>query len=568
MAVDVTFHNLTNNPGLLPLKLGNSQNVINTWSFIHIYDISPIIREFTSLQNSLNKILLTLNKSSIYKQEFYNSYNLACVLENKIKSQINQINPLSTSNRFKRGLINGLGSIIKSLTGNLDQQDAEKYDKIISTIYDNDNNLKTAMQEQITIIENSNKYFREVSENLTHNQILLESRVLQVQTAMRNMKENVLETKFYFTTQMLISQVTTSFQEIYDLLEKLQVAITFSKLNTFHNSILDPNELLDEIQSITDDLVSGKLPFFPSKENILLFEKILQIKSYSKGNQVVFIIELPIVESTNYILYHLYPLPTPSSNNFKIIFPQTKYLILNELKHASFDHPCEEISPEEYLCRNANLLPNNDEAPCEVQMLNFSPNTSKCHHTMMEVERTKVEKLEHEKWMLIIPQQTVAVQQCGSNKDNIPLKGTYLLELTPSCEVHISDFHLKTYHSAKVSFKNIELPQINLPAVTEESLTFKFDKTNLNSINLNEFDNIQNAIDTQNQKLKNILKKTNFFFEFNLSTLLIYVLLIALAVFYLYKKVIEPKLRRKKKEDPEAQDAEVDASSILSRVVI
>ena len=40
-------------------------------------------------------------------------------------------------NRNKRGLINGLGSIIKSITGNLDSQDAERYDEIFRKIEEN-----------------------------------------------------------------------------------------------------------------------------------------------------------------------------------------------------------------------------------------------------------------------------------------------------------------------------------------------------------------------------------------------------------------------------------------------
>lgn len=39
---------------------------------------------------------------------------------------------INKSNRTKRGLINGLGSVIKDITGNLDFQDGEKINKILN----------------------------------------------------------------------------------------------------------------------------------------------------------------------------------------------------------------------------------------------------------------------------------------------------------------------------------------------------------------------------------------------------------------------------------------------------
>lgn len=52
-------------------------------------------------------------------------------ISNNIQSLISVYNSLSEK-RFKRGLINELGSLIKRISGNLDNEDAIKYQRIKS----------------------------------------------------------------------------------------------------------------------------------------------------------------------------------------------------------------------------------------------------------------------------------------------------------------------------------------------------------------------------------------------------------------------------------------------------
>ncbi|XP_050315541.1 uncharacterized protein LOC126750082 [Anthonomus grandis grandis] len=309
---DVTFHDVSKNPGLLPMKLGNSQNIIDYWTFIQIYDINPIISQYLIMQKTIYDLEKNIENCSLYKKEYFNSYNLASTLKEKIKNQILQINPFSLKTREKRGLINGLGSIVKSITGNLDNEDAQRYDSAITSIMQNENNIKLLMQEQITIIDNSNKLFQKLSKNLTSNQNILESQIKEIQIEVQRLNKISFEDKHFFLLQTILSHATTFLQEMYDVLEDLQIAITFSKLNTFHPSIISPKDLFKEIQLISTSLTSGKLPFDPTFKNVFLFEKVLNIKSYAKENKVIFIIEMPIVEKNSYLLYHLYPLPTPS----------------------------------------------------------------------------------------------------------------------------------------------------------------------------------------------------------------------------------------------------------------
>lgn len=183
-------------------------------------------------------------------------------------------------------------------------------------------------------------------------------------------------------------------QITYDLLENIEVAITFSKLNTFHNSIIEPKDLLSEILQINNLLDQNKFPFKPAIENLLLFEKVIEIKSFSKDNQITFLIEIPIVEIESYTYYHLYPLPTPHLGSFKTIIPRSKFLVTNEHTYAFFETKCQEIIPEEFLCHEVHTSKIGADAPCEIQLLQYTINPTNCEQIATDISDIKIQKIE------------------------------------------------------------------------------------------------------------------------------------------------------------------------------
>lgn len=74
-----------------------------------------------------------------------------------------------------------MGSAVKVITGNLDQTDAAKYDKSIETIMHNESEMKRLMNDQISLLDNSILKFKNITNSLAHNQLVLESRVHQIE---------------------------------------------------------------------------------------------------------------------------------------------------------------------------------------------------------------------------------------------------------------------------------------------------------------------------------------------------------------------------------------------------
>lgn len=102
-----------------------------------------------------------------------------------------------------------------------------------------------------------------------------------------------IKTYHFFLIEITFFEIITEFKIFYDLLERIEVAITFSIINVLHNSIIVPNEPVIIFDTFIQD---SKLVFEPTANNILYFEKTVEIKSFSKDKQIIFVLEILIVE--------------------------------------------------------------------------------------------------------------------------------------------------------------------------------------------------------------------------------------------------------------------------------
>lgn len=106
------------------------------------------------------------------------------------------------------------------------------------------------MKKLISILKKSTQNFKEIAQN--QNQI-----VLKIGTKIQNGTVN--ELPVFIHTQQNYS--TTAFQFVYDFLEKSETPIRLLKLNTFHNSVIEPIELLKATKSISMQLKQNKILF-------------------------------------------------------------------------------------------------------------------------------------------------------------------------------------------------------------------------------------------------------------------------------------------------------------------
>lgn len=130
-----------------------------SFTFIHYFHIKPIENEIELLQNQYSRVKSTIESYS-FSSYFVELDNFNRALLYQLKSVEQKFNAISPNKRIKRGLINGLGSIIKGITGNLDANDAKRYDQAIRDLEDNQKEVIQNLNKEISltskIIENFN----------------------------------------------------------------------------------------------------------------------------------------------------------------------------------------------------------------------------------------------------------------------------------------------------------------------------------------------------------------------------------------------------------------------------
>lgn len=145
----------------------------------------------------------------------------------------------STNIRQKRGLINGLGSIWKSITGNLDQEDADRYDKVIIQLKDNQKKIVNVADQQISLTQKALHVFNDSMVKLQHNQIRLNERILQISDIMEQIHIEIVENHTFIMINAIFNQLLASIEIISQILNTIENAITFSKLNTLQSTSIN-----------------------------------------------------------------------------------------------------------------------------------------------------------------------------------------------------------------------------------------------------------------------------------------------------------------------------------------
>lgn len=133
--------------------------------------------------------------------------------------------------RSKRGIANGLGSVVKILTGNFDAYDGEKYDKLLQQIKDKQNDIVSQVNDQysvsINIIREFNKTVNIINENMNE----LSDKLLLV-------NEKINDSIEIEKIRDLLNQLNILYNIILSLIQDIENSLTFCKLGVLHPSII------------------------------------------------------------------------------------------------------------------------------------------------------------------------------------------------------------------------------------------------------------------------------------------------------------------------------------------
>lgn len=368
---------LEGNPGLLPIKEGKAFVQNDKWIILKTLDLEELALDLQSNLDSYKSFDIKISNNKFYSIEFSSLKRQLNQIKEITVNKLYQVNPIS---RIKRGLLNPMGSLIKIVTGNLDNTDALKYDRIINQM----KNQQGTMNQKITLITKMMDKLGNTSSTINENNSKLNLEIKRVENALSEIARKETNTAQTVVILSIYNQLIANFRTLYIRLNEIENALSFSKVAILHQTIMDPAELLTLLQLIEK---TDRLIYTANLDNLIKIEQAISVKAYQKSHEIVFILEIPLVENNTYAYYRIYPLPIFNniSNQTLAIFPKFPYLLVNGTQY----NQCRSLAEATHLCLEEEIEAYTQDT-CTIQLMKFQEDSTACKQYPIKIESLKI----------------------------------------------------------------------------------------------------------------------------------------------------------------------------------
>lgn len=333
MGQSITITNINDTKGIIPTRISDAKVITKYSRLLHIINLDRYQTNIDRIIRNIDHVNALINKEAnvIFKLKIKTIHQRL----NKLKETYEHLQPIT---RKKRGLINGLGNVINSITGNLDQTDLEHLEKAIEQINRNEDKLTDKLNQQIHVNNMMTDRFAKIQKYVTE-----QARIIEFDTKLlANSTETV--TKLFKIDQHL-HQILFNIETLQNHFDDIIDSITFAKLKIISKHILDKNEI-DIIKNIT--LKQGIL--IETEEDLY---NLLWLQAYINHTQLIFSIQIPEYNPLNFTCYEL--TQTLINNSYTIPVPNPK-IITNSKFYQYINKPC--ITTKNFIsCETENIMP-------------------------------------------------------------------------------------------------------------------------------------------------------------------------------------------------------------------
>jgi transcription termination factor NusB len=223
-----------------------------------------------------------------FRSDMKTHVSLLTQISNSIQLKISEILVDTQNSRFKRGLINGVGSIFKALTGNLDASDGEYFTQAIDKITHDQHQIENLLKNQISVTSSVITTFNETIRKLQIDEETFNKDLKNIDIGIHMLDDQVklVDTKLKFLE--ICEKLMESYLFLEDNVNDILNAITFARLKIIHSSIITPQELLESLEQISRNLVRNNLPLPAKISEIAQYLEIIELEAFQTQNDVIY----------------------------------------------------------------------------------------------------------------------------------------------------------------------------------------------------------------------------------------------------------------------------------------
>ncbi|XP_046753095.1 uncharacterized protein LOC124416214 [Diprion similis] len=330
----------------------------------------------------------------------------------------------NTESTLCESLDEDIGGMLNKVEKNLDVLNDVgcRIDEEIEALCNDQTNLKSAMQKQIQIISSTLEIFNGSMNNIESNEKALREATRQLETSLSNAIDRTsarLDADEHIEEVGLI--VEALLDDVKDLVDFL---IDISK-GTINPKVLPPTKILEYLASALPHLPQGySFPIPLTRSGIPALMTIADIQSYGHDNNVVTVIEIPLVGNEEYNVNKIHPLPVRAWNNTYHYLETTEELAVvdhgyrNYVRMRQSDlESCKHLGVY-YLCdlrHPTNVIP--DQFPCEISIFAKTDiQLGECPKRAVQLGRTVLITLDaSNSWAFVAPKPETIAITCNEN---------------------------------------------------------------------------------------------------------------------------------------------------------
>lgn len=410
----IEIEDISSNLGLLPVRIGPARRINYYHTITHYYQLDGIINQINQLRTHVDEITDIIKHDSeiqkIVQSRILLVNHMLTLAEEKVSDSI-------LPRRQKRGLLNGLGSVVKFVTGNLDANDEEKYNNIIQHLQSNQEVLSQQINHHYSINDKLIEELNFTLDTINYNHDIL-VREIEHLKEISSFSTHVKQVEDALEHNQLLIQL------LLDLIQDIDNSVTFCKLGKMHPSIIKPQILLSSLRKLVS-FFGNQLPDFEG-ESLWDIQNHIKIKCYVTTDEIVYFLDVPLLHTDSYDLLLLQPIPTTTLDRYVTVIPSTRYALRSRTSSELIfsNQPCE-TGLKQYFCPNNLQL--SAEYRCESDILLQGVN-GRCDLIQLKLLENHIEFLEETKrYIFIFPREDQVKIVSQGNIEFRKLSGIFLV---------------------------------------------------------------------------------------------------------------------------------------------
>jgi len=533
------------NPGIYFEKIGKLHHAKETWKLVVKLDL-------TSLTTRYNQIMQYLKKAKIMCAESQTQTcgNIGLITQREEQYLQNMMTQIRTiykppTNR-RRGLIDGIGSLAKSLFGTMDAKDEKLIKEQLDLLQNKQQTIQHAIQNQLMVLNTTITHVGDAENIIERNEKLLQDKMMK-----------------YLTREELNEQSITHIAILSDLIrdaENIIEYLTYIRQGAMHPKLMPIDNIIHQLKEATQQIPQGLyFPFKVHREDWLDIERHTQITAFSDKTTIYTILRFPLIAQPNYDLINVIALPVHDySNIFTTREIENEIIAVDREKLTYLKMTKRELEKcvrddTQYMCRNS--MPTyrvNTNAPCEVQMYTQQRNYHHCPRKHIVTNNGFWITLDHPySWLYSFAADLQITIECdGRHEQKLTVRNTGKISLKNKCKLTTRDMIVQ---SKEIIFEtNIEtyLPELNITLLRDQKIITNDNNTlqslSSHGIKLNrlqaKLEEINSSIEEKNQ---NFFSQKQFIYPMT-SSGIITIIIIILIVYIISQR----KNRRKDARRP------------------